>query len=91
MTRAGIVQDNINNWFFSFALIACFVPGLLRSQGNTYHPSKEYEWPSDPLVKENLEQWRDQKFGVIIHFGLYAVPGMIESWALCSEDWITRL
>lgn len=22
--------------------------------------------------------------------GLYAVPGMIESWALCSEDWIER-
>lgn len=25
-----------------------------------------------------------------IHWGLYAVPGIIESWALCSEDWIER-
>ena len=55
------------------------------------HPrSIEYEWPSDPLVKQKLEKWRDQKFGMIIHWGLYAVPGMIESWALCSEDWISR-
>jgi alpha-L-fucosidase len=41
-------------------------------------------------VKAKLEKWRDQKFGMIIHWGLYAVPGMIESWALCSEDWIER-
>jgi alpha-L-fucosidase len=52
--------------------------------------SSGYEWPSDPLVKEKLENWRDQKFGIIIHWGLYAVPGIVESWTLCSEDWITR-
>jgi len=33
---------------------------------------------------------RTLKFGMIIHWGLYAVPGIIESWALCSEDWIER-
>lgn len=60
------------------------------AQGDVHPQSREYEWPSDPQVKEKLEQWRDQKFGMIIHYGLYAVPGMIESWALCSEDWITR-
>jgi alpha-L-fucosidase len=27
---------------------------------------------------------------MIIHWGLYAVPGIIESWELCSEDWIER-
>jgi alpha-L-fucosidase len=42
------------------------------------------------LVKNKLEKWRDQKFGMIIHWGLYAVPGIIESWSLCSEDWISR-
>ena len=50
----------------------------------------KYEWPSDPLVKAKLERWQDQKFGIILHWGLYAVPGIIESWALCSEDWIER-
>src|ERR1700710_3129228 len=72
-------------------LAGCLInASLLLAQGNVHHQSTQYEWPSDPLVKEKLEQWRDQKFGMIIHYGLYAVPGMIESWALCSESWITR-
>lgn len=55
------------------------------------HPvSNDYQKPTDPLVLEKLERWQDQKFGVIIHWGLYAVPGIIESWSICSEDWITR-
>ena len=62
-----------------------------QAQDQGVHPqSTTYEWPTDPAVKEKLEHWRDQKFGMIIHWGLYAVPGMIESWALCSEDWVTR-
>jgi alpha-L-fucosidase len=63
---------------------------FLLAQQNTHQQSKEYEWPADPMVKTKLEQWRDKKFGIIIHWGLYAVPGIIESWALCSEDWIER-
>jgi alpha-L-fucosidase len=55
------------------------------------HPqSATYEWPTEPEVKAKLEKWQDQKFGIILHWGLYAVPGIIESWNLCSEDWIER-
>lgn len=60
------------------------------AQENVHPQSGAYEWPGDPAVRSKLEQWRDQKFGMIIHWGLYAVPGMIESWALCNEDWISR-
>ncbi|MEJ1240206.1 alpha-L-fucosidase [Chryseolinea sp. T2] len=60
------------------------------SQENVHPQSTEYVWPEDPLVKERLEQWRDQKFGMIIHWGVYAVPGMIESWALSGEPWVKR-
>jgi alpha-L-fucosidase len=42
------------------------------------------------LVRARLEQWRDQKFGILIHWGLYAVPGIVESWSICSEDWVGR-
>lgn len=49
-----------------------------------------YVRPSDSLVKKNLEHWQDQKFGIIIHWGLYSVPGIVESWGLCSEDWVQR-
>ncbi len=45
-----------------------------------------YVPPSDPLVKEKLEEWQDRKFGLLMHWGLYAELGIVESWALCSED-----
>lgn len=70
-----------------------FVMALSNSapaQQSIHPQSAEYEWPTDEAVKQKLEKWQDQKFGIIIHWGLYAVPGMIESWALCSEDWIER-
>lgn len=58
---------------------------------NTLHPvSEAYSYPKDPLVADKLEQWRDQKFGMIIHWGIYAVPGIIESWSICNESWIER-
>lgn len=58
---------------------------------STIHPSSsKYEYPKDTLVAKNLENWRDQKFGILIHWGLYAVPGIIESWSLCNEEWINR-
>ena len=52
----------------------------------------EYFPPQDPLVKAKLERWRDLKFGMIIHWGIYSVPGIVESWSICSEDvdWIPR-
>ena len=51
-----------------------------------------YVAPKEPEVKAKLEEWKDLKFGMIIHWGLYAVPGIVESWSICSEDedWIPR-
>ena len=64
--------------------------GLAKAQLNVHPQSSEYEWPSDALVKAKLDKWQDQKFGMLIHWGLYAVPGIIESWSICNEDWIDR-
>ena len=60
------------------------------AQQGVHQQSTEYEAPTDPLVVKKLDKWRDQKFGLILHWGLYAVPGIIESWTICSEDWIER-
>ena len=49
-----------------------------------------YIWPKDPKVMENLKKWQGYKFGLLIHMGLYSELGIVESWALCPEDWITR-
>ena len=73
-------------------LILCliFVYAQLFAQQNNHGSTEKYEWPKDELVKQKLEHWQDLKFGMIIHWGLYAVPGIVESWALCSEDWVER-
>jgi alpha-L-fucosidase len=74
-------------FLLSFSL--CFMFGVTIAQHE--HPtSSQYQWPTDPLVSKKLTAWQDLKFGMIIHWGLYAEAGIIESWSLCSEDWITR-
>ncbi|MCX2450013.1 alpha-L-fucosidase [Pedobacter sp. PLR] len=72
------------------ALLVCAFTRLLAQENGVHQQSTVYEWPKDPLVKQKLDKWQDQKFGMIVHWGLYAVPGMIESWSICSEDWIDR-
>ena len=47
---------------------------------------KPYVWPTDEAVLEKLDAWRDLKFGVLFHWGIYSVPGIVESWSLCSDD-----
>src|SRR3954451_10720416 len=77
--------------FFRTLFLSIFVlPFYSGAQQNIHAQSTSYEWPLDPLVKAKLDKWQDQKFGMIIHWGLYAVPGIIESWSICSEDWIER-
>ena len=70
-----------------FAAVLCLTVLSLSAQDNT---TDGYVWPDDPLVLEKLDRWQDLKFGVLMHWGLYSVPGIVESWNLCNEDWIVR-
>lgn len=82
--------------FITFLLAAVTTVGAAAQevQGFVHRQSDAsgYEWPTDTAVLNNLERWRDQKFGVLFHMGLYSVPGIVESWSICSEDvdWIGR-
>lgn len=60
--------------------------------GMRHKRSDGYIWPTDTLVLNKIEAWQDLKFGIIIHWGLYSEPGIMESWNLCGEDldWIKR-
>ena len=60
-----------------------------KDHGFVHGISKNYEWPTDPEVLKKLDQWQDLKFGIMFHWGVYSVPGISESWALCSEDKFT--
>lgn len=54
--------------------------------------SQEYKSPKDAKVAENLAHWGDKKFGLFMHWGIYSIPGIVESWSINAEDanWIPR-
>ena len=77
-----------------FLIITCaLLAGSLafaQNRGDIVKQADGYEWPTDPAVLEKLDQWQDLKFGVLMHWGVYATQGMVESWAICNEEWIRR-
>ncbi len=75
---------------FIISVLFFLLPFYLRSQTAEDSSSTHYVWPTNPLVRKKLEHWQDLKFGIIIHWGLYSVPGIVESWELCSEPWVHR-
>ncbi len=84
-----LIKVRSSNIIVSLFLVLLTSP-IAVAQQNIHPQSTQYEWPADEKVKAKLDHWQDQKFGMIIHWGLYAVPGIIESWNLCNEDWINR-
>ena len=66
----------------------CFAPAIIPLFAQ--ESAETYVRDPDPAVAAKLEQWRDLKFGFFMHWGLYSKLGIIESWSLCPEDWITR-
>ena len=91
-------QRKASKWMLGLALVglSCAVNAQeeQKVQGFVHEQSDEsgYVWPTDSLVLKKLDVWKDQKFGVLFHWGLYSVPGIVESWSICSEDvdWIPR-
>lgn len=71
------------------ALVGLALAGNISAQSFVHEASKQYQWPKDQKVVEKLKKWQDLKFGIILHWGVYSVPGMVESWQITSEDWIT--
>lgn len=68
----------------------CFLPSHSQDREDIQRQADGYQWPNDSAVLEKLEKWQDLKFGVLMHWGIYSVPGIIESWSICNEDWIRR-
>ncbi len=75
---------------FAVTLVFLLSLSLYSQQSFVHGVSDKYVWPTDQKVLDKLHAWQDLKFGLIIHWGIYSVPGMVESWAITSEDWITR-
>ena len=79
----------MKRFFFTAAILLAAT--LAQAQNSFVHEQSDgYVWPENPQVLAKLDQWQDLKFGVLMHWGLYSVPGIVESWNLCNEDWIVR-
>lgn len=52
---------------------------------------KEYYPDPNPAIQQRLEEWKDLKFGLLMHWGAYSQWGIVESWSICPEDlsWAT--
>lgn len=57
----------------------------------TMSQNKEYYPDPDTAIQHRLEEWRDLKFGLLMHWGPYSQWGIVESWSICPEDfgWAT--
>ena len=67
-----------------------FYLGILIVCGqNLLAQNKEY-YP-DTTIQQRLEEWKDLKFGLLMHWGPYSQWGIVESWSICPEDlsWAT--
>jgi alpha-L-fucosidase len=53
---------------------------------NLQAQEKEYYPDPDPAIRERLEEWKDLKFGLLMHWGTYSQWGIVESWSICPED-----
>lgn len=72
-------------------LIAIAGQSVFAQQHSEQNHDK-YVVPTDPKVKEKLNQWQNVKFGLMMHWGTYSQWGIVESWSLCPEDegWCER-
>lgn len=65
--------------------ITCFVTTAYSQETEVHGISNTYEYPTDPLVRQKLDNWQDLKFGIFLHWGIYAVEGIGESWPICNR------
>ena len=64
--------------------LVCFIE-TTNAQHQDYFPDP------DTLIQRKLEEWKDLKFGLLMHWGPYSQWGIVESWSICPEDlgWAT--
>lgn len=58
----------------------------IKKGTHDYSRERDYVEPDDPLVRERLEWFRDQKLGFMVHWGPYSQLGITPSWPLSDAD-----
>ena len=59
--------------------------------GSAQAQHEKYFADPDVNIHKRLEDWKDLKFGLLMHWGPYSQWGIVESWSICPEDlsWAT--
>ncbi len=72
-------------------IISAMLCGVLFSADLFAQEQQQYFPDPDPAIQQRLEQWKDLKFGLLMHWGTYSQWGIVESWSICPEDlsWAT--
>src|SRR6476620_7361049 len=78
-----------NKFLFLIVLFASVFNTMFFTTANAQH--KEYYPDPDTAIQHRLEEWKDLKFGLLMHWGTYSQWGIVESWSICPEDvgWAT--
>ena len=90
-----IIMKNIKSFIGGLVLASLpFIGNAQPIQGFVHRQSEttDYICSTDQQMLEKLGKWQDQKFGGLFHWGIYSVPGIVESWSICSENvnWISK-
>lgn len=59
---------------------------VLHNGVHNYSSEREWVRPDNETTLERLEWFKDQKLGLMMHWGPYSQIGVVESWALSDED-----
>jgi alpha-L-fucosidase len=72
-------------------VVTCLAWLLLLLNINVNAQHQEYYPDPDTAIQHRLEEWKDLKFGLLMHWGAYSQWGIVESWSICPEDvgWAT--
>ncbi|MGZ3923772.1 MAG: alpha-L-fucosidase [Flavisolibacter sp.] len=72
-------------------LLSLLLMALLSASFNANAQHQEYYPDPDTAIQNRLEEWKDLKFGLLMHWGSYSQWGIVESWSICPEDlsWAT--
>lgn len=66
--------------------LSCAAVAMTLAVSLSSHGGEAAATVDDPVLEKRLEWFRDQKFGLFLHWGIYSQLGCIESWPLVFED-----
>lgn len=82
--RTVMVVTLLTVWLFGRAEMTGDEQASMEKANTLFKSRNGISCPGLRLTEKDMAQWRDLKFGMFIHWGLYAIPGRGE-WVMYNE------